>query len=264
MDTPRLIFGDDGSEHADRAWLWINNQVWTGWQLDVVTCSPPPLGPPIEPGRAAPHPWEPPDPRVPFAEAAFAGHRHLVAEADPRIVLTDPTDAACLVIGARGHGPLKALHLGSVAEYVVHHAPVPVVVVKKSSPVRSVLVATDGSTHAERATAALVSMPWYPRVREVAVVGVYRTGMYDDHATIAAAVDRTADALGGAGPSPQAVVTEGHPASVILSSADAMRADLVVIGTRGQTGLRWLLLGSTSGAVLRATSSTVLLASARG
>jgi len=21
-----LAFGDDGSEHADRAWLWINNQ----------------------------------------------------------------------------------------------------------------------------------------------------------------------------------------------------------------------------------------------
>jgi nucleotide-binding universal stress UspA family protein len=38
-------------------------------------------------------------------------------------------DADFVVIGARGHGALAGMLLGSVADYVVHHSSVPVVVV---------------------------------------------------------------------------------------------------------------------------------------
>lgn len=260
----RLVFGDDGSEHADRAWLWINNQAWPGWDLDIVTCDPPPPGPPPDPSRARPHPWAPERPRRPFAEAGFAAHRHLRAEADPRVVLTDPTDADLVVVGARGHSPLKALHLGSTAEYVVHHAPAPVVVAKRATTVTAVVVATDGSPHAERAAQALASMPWLHQVRQLAVVGVARPGTAEDDPAISAAVDRAVGLLAPAPVTPTKVVTAGHVANAILTAADTMRADLVVVGTRGLAGLRRALLGSTANAVLRAAQASVLLATVQG
>lgn len=260
-DGHRIIFGDDGSEHADRAWLWINNQTWPGWVVDVVTCAPPPPGPPVPPDRSAPHPWEPDRPRQAFSEAGFAACRHLFAEADPRVVLTEPTDADLVVVGARGHSPLKALHLGSTAEYVVHHAPVPVVVVKTSTPALAVLVATDGSPHAERAIRAVAAMPWLGRARELAIVGV-SAGAGEQQAVVDAAVRRAADVLRDAPVRPATVVTRGHVATAILTSADTMKADLIVLGTRGLTGLRRVLLGSTSNAVLRAARASVFLATA--
>jgi nucleotide-binding universal stress UspA family protein len=262
-DGHRLVFGDDGSEHADVAWLWINNQTWPGWKLDILTCAPPPPGPPLPPERSAPHPWDPDRPRRPFAEAAFAAHRHLLAEADPRVVLTEPTGADLVVVGARGHSPLKALHLGSTAEYVVNHAPAPVVVAKRATPVHVVVVTTDGSPHAERAAAALAAMPWLQQVRELTVIGVARPHSPTSDPAITAAVDRAAALLATAPVRPTPIVTTGHVANAILTTADTVRADLIVAGTRGVTGLRRLLLGSTAGAVLRATRASVLLATAR-
>ena len=29
-ETPRLVFGDDGSPSADVAWLWVNDHPWPG------------------------------------------------------------------------------------------------------------------------------------------------------------------------------------------------------------------------------------------
>jgi nucleotide-binding universal stress UspA family protein len=51
-------------------------------------------------------------------------------EGDPRQVLVDAAhDADLLVVGARGHGLVSEVLLGSVSSFCVHHAPCPVVVV---------------------------------------------------------------------------------------------------------------------------------------
>lgn len=49
---PTLVFGDDGSLGADRAWLWITQQHWADWHLDILSCHLPPFGPPIDDDRA--------------------------------------------------------------------------------------------------------------------------------------------------------------------------------------------------------------------
>jgi nucleotide-binding universal stress UspA family protein len=52
---------------------------------------------------------------------------------------------------------------------------------------------------------------------------------------------------------------EGPPASAILSAAEARKADLIVMGTRGLTPLKGLLLGSVSERVIGAALCPVLI-----
>ena len=50
----------------------------------------------------------------------------------------------------------------------------------------------------------------------------------------------------------------GEPASAILTTAQRTGADLVVIGTHGRTGVRYLLLGSIAEKLVRMCSTPVL------
>jgi nucleotide-binding universal stress UspA family protein len=51
----------------------------------------------------------------------------------------------------------------------------------------------------------------------------------------------------------------GHEAEEILKASQRMRADLVVMGSRGITGLRRILLGSVSHKVVRYAKCSVLV-----
>lgn len=63
-------------------------------------------------------------------EAAYVGQR--TVEGHPARVLLDAAKGAeLLVVGSRGHGGFTGLLLGSISEYVVTHAPCPVVVVRE-------------------------------------------------------------------------------------------------------------------------------------
>jgi nucleotide-binding universal stress UspA family protein len=69
--------------------------------------------------------------------------RSILTGGDIRTVLLEAsTQAAMLVIGARGHGPVPRLLLGSVASTVTRHASCPVVVVRRrpEPPHNAVLV----------------------------------------------------------------------------------------------------------------------------
>ena len=56
-----------------------------------------------------------------------------VCELPAKALLEAAADADLLVVGARGLGGIKELLLGSVSTQCVHHAPVPVVVVRTRS-----------------------------------------------------------------------------------------------------------------------------------
>ena len=49
------------------------------------------------------------------------------------VILAESKGAAMVVVGARGRGGFAALVLGSVSSQVVHHAPVPVVVIPSAA-----------------------------------------------------------------------------------------------------------------------------------
>ena len=56
----------------------------------------------------------------------------------------------------------------------------------------------------------------------------------------------------------ETVVREGYPATAIEEEARERHADLVVIGTRGHTGLKHLLLGSVAERVVQKSPCPVL------
>ena len=69
---------------------------------------------------------------------------------------------------------------------------------------------------------------------------------------------RYAESLRGRGLEVDALVREGYPATVIVDEAENLSADLIVIGTRGQSGLKHLLLGSIAERVVQKAPCPVL------
>ena len=71
-------------------------------------------------------------------------------------------------------------------------------------------------------------------------------------------LSRYADELRSRKVEVEAVVREGYPASVIVDEAGSRGADLIVIGTRGLSGLKHLLLGSIAERVVQKAPCAVL------
>ena len=251
---PTLLFGDDGSPGADAAWLWINSQPWPGWRVEIVTASVPEFLAHIPAERSETHVWEPPNPRIAFTEAHFGDVAHLAVEKDPRLALSRAVDL--LVIGPRGPGLEKSLHLGSTAEWLLLHPPAPMVIARHGSRVRTIVLAHDGSAHADLVTDVLCRLPW---IESTAVTVVC---VDDRRVDVARAVDGATAKLEAAGAVVSAVIDTGKPTAKLFDHLELARPDLVAMGTRGLTGLKRLRVGSTAGAIARAATCSVLLACA--
>lgn len=186
----------------------------------------------------------------------------VVNDLAPRGLLERSADTELLVLGARGLGRFREFALGSVSRQCLHHATVPVAIVRPHQPPADathprVVVGVDGSETAQRA------LDWAleagrRRQASVAVIhawvrpfvgGVYVPVLADHmpfekiaHDIVDTAVD-AADTTGLPGPV-ERIVARGNPASVLVDAASG--ADLVVVGSRGLGGFKGLLLGSVS------------------
>lgn len=263
MSTRRLVFGDDGSASADAVWLWVNSHPWPGWDIWVVTAQRPEEFEILPPDRVTLHPWSPPHPRTLFADSEATRVEHLTAEADPRVVLDSCDDAALMVIGPRGRGALKQLHIGSTAEWLLSRPAVPVALIRSGRATQRVLLSTDGSPHATRAARTLAGLPWIGETT-VTVLAV-ADGRTDTERAVAEGVE----ILRAGGAEPEGVVVDAkargpllrHDArTVILEEVQARDVDLVALGTGGLGGMRRAVLGSTASAVALHAACSVLVA----
>lgn len=248
-----LVLGDDGSTGADVAWLWVCNHRWPGWRAEVVTAGRPP-GPAVAAAPAEVVEWDSPHPRLLMAQSELASVRALTVARDQRLALNERSDADLLVLGPHNQGRVRTMLLGSTTEWLLHHPPAPIAVVRSAAPVRRVLVTADGSVHADAARAAFCRLPWAPQT-EALVLGVS-----DGWSRPQEAVDRAVAELEAAGVKATGVVARGRPTHEILDHIDELDAQLVVLGTRGLTGWDRLRLGSTASAVVRGAPCSCLVA----
>lgn len=192
-----------------------------------------------------------------------------------------------IVLGALGiSGWMRAL-LGSTSMGVVKHAPCPVWVVKRPpKPGRTdVLVASDGSPHARHAIRTLCGLPLpdgavvhllhvVPSVNDqLRLTGsaldppvlepLYEIGRhYRQHGERVLKED--AETLSAAFGEVRPFIEEGEARRRILAAADEVEADLIVLGSKGLSGIREFFLGSVSHKVLKHARASVLIAPLAG
>lgn len=228
-----VLFGDDGSASADLAWMWINQQDWRDWSIDVLTAYPE-----VVATGASPEPWTPDHPRVLLDPSTATAVQHLRVAADPRVAILNCSDRDLIVVGPRGQGLLKALHLGSTVEWLIHNPPAPLVIARRGTQVRRALVCTDGSPDALAAARAFGAMPWAVDV-DVTVLAVEQVGFdAKDQADAAAGLlHGKAKSVRGLVLGPNDTEVFYHVRDIILSTVRTTDVDLLVQGTTGQS--RW-------------------------
>ena len=196
--------------------------------------------------------------------------REVLEFVDARSLLLDQSkEAATVVLGSRGRGPVRSMLLGSVAVTVARHASCPVVIhrpMRLDGPRRGILVADDGSVQsrpvlefayrqAELTKLPLTVMHCFWDIQSVTTVS------YGD-----AGVDREAERLelaetvaGLAEEHPDVEVNElvehGLPETKVVLASDEM--DLVVVGAHQGSRLHQLMFGSVSVQVLQHASCPV-------
>jgi nucleotide-binding universal stress UspA family protein len=164
-----------------------------------------------------------------------------------------------IVIGSRGLGAIAGSVMGSVARALARHASVPVLVVReRRGRPRRVLVAVDGSDDARAAIELLARVP-LPADAEITLLHVLEHGVD----TLAGTeLLRDAARLLSTHRIEHAVVERGRAAEELLARASAEAADLIVLGSRGQTQSGGLLQGSVADRVLSQSHCAVLVAKA--
>ncbi len=129
-----------------------------------------------------------------------------------------------------------------------------------------VLVATDGSRHAQAGISTAVQFPWPGRTRVRAIIA-RRTRSEYRRSILSATFDREAEqaaagaqlALSTRWPEGQIEIVDKTPVEGILAEAESFRADVIVLGWRGHGAVRRLLMGSVSRGVVRGTTCAVLV-----
>lgn len=289
-----VVAGVDGSASSTRAMRWAANQaalwdcplrlvhaeVWPWIQQPVVAGKPSHYR---EGMTQAAQDW-----LRQAAEVATETAPELTVSTErldgaPAQILTEESRRARLVVvGSRGLGGFGGLLLGSTAVALSAHASCPVAVIRgpadDAEPAASgpVVVGVDGSAAAEAAIAfgyeaaslrgsRLIAVhAWsdvtIPDFVPVAPVGGWPVVASDQQLLLA-------ELLAGWGEKypdvpVERVVTRGRPAHSLLQAAEG--AQLVVVGSRGRGGLRGLLLGSTSHALLHHAPCPVVVTRAGG
>ena len=189
--------------------------------------------------------------------------------------------ADLIVLGPHRRNLLQEVFVGTTAERVIRSGTLPVLMVNRepSRAYQTALAAVDLSDWSAHAVNAAKRLGLLEGV-QLTVLHAFDAG----HSGLAAAGvpaqtlrEAISEAAASARTELQAFVAaldlrgvdttirlwEGPPVRSILDAVDTLHPDLVVIGTRGQTGLSKLLLGSVAEELLRELGRDVLAVAAR-
>ena len=187
--------------------------------------------------------------------------------------------ADLIVVGSHGKTGMSRALLGSVAEHVVRLAHCAVLVSRTARGSGVVIAATDlsdpslpavaaAADEARRRGASLTVV--HAMESSIATYGAPAAALFGSTVPVPSPEDRKqvrewlmtvlGDAMRRFGAEGEPLVVEGGVVASVVRAVEERRADLLVVGTHGRTGLSRLLLGSVAEKLVRLVDCSVLVA----
>ena len=208
-----------------------------------------------------------------IAEDERALIKTVCEEGEPyeRIVdLAETKNCDLIIMGRRGQSHIERVLVGNVTSRVIGHTDKDVLVIPLEATVgwKKILIAIDGSSQSEAATArtiefgrsyggelvilSVVDVPaeFHAEAPQVVEQLIAKARGYVD------AAKKQAEA---AGLKAETVVREAETYEAIVELAQAQKADIIVVGSHGRTGLKRLLMGSVTEMVIGYAPCPVLV-----
>ena len=190
---------------------------------------------------------------------------------DEIIELSDELGVGLLILGSRGHGGVRRILMGSHSEAVVHHARVPVLVLRSTGgvwPPSRVVIGDDFSEDAKKAAELAGSIAKLYEA-ETLLVHAYPRAVEESSRTEADDAmrqaegqleERTNDLKDILGYEPRIVMTPDAADVAILKAArEGDGSTLIAVGSRGLGAVSRVRLGSVSSKVVRAAPGAALV-----
>ena len=166
-----------------------------------------------------------------------------------------------IVIGRHGYKGLVKAFMGETAAKVISRAPCKVLVVPKAAQIecKNILVATDGSVHGNAAVSEAIMIAKRCGSHIIALSSIHDDREREEAKTLSG---KAAELAKKEGVSAEAVTPLGRSDKTIVETAGGRGVDLIVMGTYGKTGIKKLLMGSSTEKVIGAAGCAVLVAKA--
>ncbi len=170
-------------------------------------------------------------------------------------------NADMIIVGRRGRKGLAKLLIGEVSSKIIGHAYCKVLVVPRAAVIeyRTILVATDGSTHGSAAVTEALAIAKRCGSHLIVLSAVHDG---NGHEAAESLSGKAVELAKKEGVSAESLTPIGRSADVIVETAGGRGVDLIVMGTYGKTGVKKLLMGSTTEKVIRSAGCAVLVVKA--
>jgi nucleotide-binding universal stress UspA family protein len=186
-----------------------------------------------------------------------------------------------VVVGTRSLGAFRRLVAGSVSSKVARYARISVLVARTADPIRRIVLGYDASPDADLALDLVARLPFRnadsvtvctvyesaaPLASGVAptmvaqVHAAYQEDLHEARAAAEAVAAEGARCLRERGLLAGHRAVHGTPHEHLAIAASESAADLLVVGSRGLSGIERFLLGSTSAALVAHPPTSVLIA----
>ncbi len=163
-----------------------------------------------------------------------------------------------IIIGRHGRKGLAKVLMGSVALKVISHAQCNVLVVPRAARIefRNMLVAADGSEYANEAVSEAIAIAKRCGAHVIVLSSYFLDHELEEAKSIATKAVKLAQEEGVAA---EALTPRGRPYNAIVETAGGRAVDLIVMGAYGKTGLKKLLIGSSTEKVIGLAGCAVMV-----
>jgi hypothetical protein len=170
--------------------------------------------------------------------------------------------ADMIIIGRHGYSGVKKLLLGEVAAQVIGQASCRVLVVPRAAKFecKNIIIGADGSPHSRAAVQDGIEIARRCEGNIIAICSYLTDNELEQAKLNVGEVVRMAQKEGNVSVEP--LTSQGLSFEVILDEANKRAADLIVVGAYGVTGLKKLLMGSSTEKVIGQAPCAVLVVNA--